>query len=139
IAGIIDHRHEHNNPTSLETYELALGIVIAELREHLAEFARPGDLVHLIAESRGASEDLALELAFNRIISGVRIGDYMTGDPEARFRWAIVFADKRSNSAGLQVADLVARPLGLDYLNPTQPNHAAEIINAKEPRIIAWP
>jgi len=38
---------------------------------------------------------------------------------------------KASNSAGLQFADLMARPVGLHHLRPDQPNSAFEIIEAK--------
>ena len=35
------------------------------------------------------------------------------------------------NSAGLQLADLIARPIGLNYLKPQQGNRAFEIIKDK--------
>lgn len=40
-------------------------------------------------------------------------------------------ADKKCDSAGLQIADLVARPIGRRILDPTQPNRAYEIIEKK--------
>ncbi len=43
----------------------------------------------------------------------------------------MVFADKRTNSAGLQLADLTARPVGRHLLLPAQSNRAWEIINSK--------
>ena len=43
----------------------------------------------------------------------------------------IVFADKQVNSTGLQIADLIARPIGLKTLRPDQPNRAYEIIEGK--------
>ena len=43
----------------------------------------------------------------------------------------IVFADKRTNSAGLQLADLTARPIGRHFLDPGQPNRAWDIIETK--------
>jgi hypothetical protein len=43
----------------------------------------------------------------------------------------IIFADKKTNSIGLQVADLIARPIGLQTLRPDQPNRAYEIIRPK--------
>ena len=39
--------------------------------------------------------------------------------------------DKKSNSAGLQIADLTARPIGLKTLRPNQPNRAYDIIETK--------
>jgi hypothetical protein len=38
---------------------------------------------------------------------------------------------KTANSAGLQLADLIARPIGLHHLRPNQPNRAFEIIQSK--------
>jgi hypothetical protein len=43
----------------------------------------------------------------------------------------IVFADKQVNSTGLQIADLIARPIGLKTLRPRQPNRAYDIIATK--------
>jgi len=40
-------------------------------------------------------------------------------------------ADKKCNSAGLQVADLVARPIGRKILAPGQPNRAYDILQRK--------
>ena len=38
---------------------------------------------------------------------------------------------KTSNSAGLQMTDLMARPVGLHHLRPSQPNQAYDIISNK--------
>lgn len=43
----------------------------------------------------------------------------------------IVLAHKMSNSAGLQLVDLIARPIGLSVLKPEQENRAYEIIKKK--------
>jgi hypothetical protein len=39
--------------------------------------------------------------------------------------------DKKCNSPGLQLADLVARPIGRKVLQPHQPNRAYDILQAK--------
>ncbi len=39
--------------------------------------------------------------------------------------------DKKINSAGLQIADLVARPIGIRDLRPNQENHAWSILEKK--------
>jgi hypothetical protein len=41
------------------------------------------------------------------------------------------FVDKKSNSTGLQLADLAARPLGLSYMRPEQENRAAKVLQQK--------
>ena len=40
-------------------------------------------------------------------------------------------ADKKSISTGLQLADLVARPVGIHVLRPGQANRAYDIVAAK--------
>ena len=41
------------------------------------------------------------------------------------------FAEKGINSGGLQLADLVAHPIGQHVLKPDQPNRAYEIVDQK--------
>ena len=41
------------------------------------------------------------------------------------------FANKQVNSAGLQLLDLVARPIGLHVLRPNQPNRAFDVLRRK--------
>lgn len=48
-----------------------------------------------------------------------------------KLNFEIVFADKKSNSAGLQLADLVARPIGLSVLRPHQSNRAFDAARPK--------
>ena len=43
----------------------------------------------------------------------------------------IVFADKKANLPGLQLADLVARPVGMSILRPVQANRAFEVLEGK--------
>lgn len=38
---------------------------------------------------------------------------------------------KKANSSGLQLADLTARPIGLNFLRPEQNNRAFDIIKGK--------
>lgn len=44
---------------------------------------------------------------------------------------SMIFADKKTNSVGLQLADLVARPIGLKIIRPGQENSAFEILANK--------
>jgi Protein of unknown function (DUF3800) len=43
----------------------------------------------------------------------------------------IRFMDKKHNSTGLQLADLVAHPIGRHVINPNQPNRAYDILEPK--------
>jgi hypothetical protein len=48
-----------------------------------------------------------------------------------RIPFDIAFVDKKSNSAGLQLADLVARPVGMSVLRPDQQNRAFDVLRTK--------
>lgn len=50
-----------------------------------------------------------------------------------------IFADKKSNSTGLQLADLTARPIGLNYMRPEQKNRAYDIFESKIVRKKVFP
>jgi hypothetical protein len=50
---------------------------------------------------------------------------------EAAFALVAVVIDKRTNSEGLQLADMVARPVALSVLRPDQPNRAMEVLREK--------
>jgi hypothetical protein len=82
------------------------------------------DLTHVIFEARGKCEDLALELEFRRICDG-------RNSFQRRLPFEIYVADKKTNSAGLQLADLAARPIGLSVLRPDQRNRAFEVLEKK--------
>ena len=75
-------------------------------------------------ECRGDKEDKALELEFLRICSG-------RNPHGALYPFKLIMAEKKRNSGGLQLADLMARPIGLAVLRPEQTNRAYEIIKAK--------
>ncbi|ALM86014.1 hypothetical protein ASB57_26410 [Bordetella sp. N] len=79
---------------------------------------------HVVVECRGKKEDAQLELEFRRICAG---------DNPAKqvFPFDVVFADKKANLAGLQLSDLVARPIGLSYIRPMQSNQAFDVLKRK--------
>jgi hypothetical protein len=88
----------------------------------LEEKGQRATLTHLVVEARGKKEDAELELEFRRI---------MDQKPKGLANFDIKFADKRANSAGLQIADLVAHPIGRNYINPQQKNRSFEILEKK--------
>jgi len=81
-------------------------------------------LTPVIVEARGRKEDDSLELAFRR----VRDGNNALNRP---LPFQVVMVPKSANSAGLQMADLMARPVGLHHLRPDQPNRAFDLIQTK--------
>lgn len=104
-------------------YDIGLAQCMESTAKFLSEVLQLGSTIHVVFESRGAKEDRHLELQFRRVATG---GDPYVRDREQMtfFKWVPIFADKRSNSSGLQVADLIARPSGLKILRPTQTNRA---------------
>lgn len=75
--------------------------------------------VHIVLEKRGKKEDNELELVFRRYCD------------TNNFPFEPVFAHKQNNSVGLQLADLVARPIGRHVINPKQDNRAYDILKKK--------
>lgn len=122
IASAIEKRalkERSSNP-----YHLALGFCLESLRELMIEKSQENRITHIVVEARGPKEDNELELEFRRIC-----GD--TSRTDAMPPFEIIFADKKTNSSGLQLADLVARPIGLSVIRPKQPNRSFEVLKAK--------
>jgi hypothetical protein len=105
-------------------YHLALAMGLQSLFELLCAAGQQGSLTHVVCEARGAQEDMELELEFRRICD-------QAGYAQRGVGLDIVIADKKTNSEGLQLADLTARPIGLSVLRPEQPNRAAEVLEPK--------
>lgn len=127
IASAIDKRelrNQYTDPTN--PYHLALAFGLERLYLHLnrREGCEDGKL-HVVFEERGKREDDNLELEFRRVI------DEENNQLGTRLPFDIVFSSKESNSAGLQLADLVARPIGRHLLKPQQSNRAYDIIEGK--------
>lgn len=125
ISCVIDKRRldaasgDVDNP-----YHLALGHCLETLSDLLEEKGKGSAMTHVVFEERGKKEDAELELEFRRMCSG-------ENERGVKYPFAIKFASKQINSAGLQLADLVARPIGLSYLRPEQPNRAFEALKPK--------
>jgi hypothetical protein len=111
ISCVIDKtRLRERGGTSNNPYHLALGFCLETLYEFLQEKNQNGALTHIVVECRGKKEDDELELEFRRICDGAnRLGISLPFD--------IIFADKKVDSPGLQLADLVARPIGVSVLD----------------------
>jgi hypothetical protein len=60
-----------------------------------------------------------------------RVESYYNNFIKQRLPFEIVISDKRTNSEGLQFADIIARPIGLSVLKPEQPNRAFTILRSK--------
>lgn len=125
IACVVDKtRLSRGQGASSNPYHIALGICLEALHGFLTEKGQVNLQTHVVVECRGKKEDSELELEFRRIRDGSSPGSQ-------RLPFEIVFADKKTNLTGLQLADLVARPVGVNYLRPTQANQAFELLKRK--------
>lgn len=109
----------NNNP-----YDIALKYCMESTYEFLKGFNQENKITHIVVEQRGRKEDSELELEFRRICDGNNYQNF-------QLPFELVMANKMSNSAGLQLADLVARPIGLSVFKPDQKNRAYDIIKRK--------
>lgn len=105
-------------------YHVAMEFGLERVFMELQERGQRGRATHIVFERRGRQEDEALELEFRRIMDKKRL-DGMADSLD------IVFAHKQANSAGLQLADMVARPIGRRLLDPEQSNRAWDIVREK--------
>ena len=110
-------------PAPDNPYHVAMGFglerVYLELR---ARGCRDGS-THVICERRGPVEDAQLEAEIRRVCANNATGRTLPFEP--------VMASKQCNSAGLQMADLVARPIGRKIICPGQENRAFDVIERK--------
>lgn len=116
------HKAKYNRPE--HPYHLAMMYGLERVWDFLRSQDQAEKITHVIFEARGAKEDKELELQFRR----VRDGGNGFRKP---LRLEIVIANKQVNSEGLQLAHLVARPIGLKVLRPDQQNRTWEIIEPK--------
>ncbi|WP_311950995.1 DUF3800 domain-containing protein [Halomonas piscis] len=105
-------------------YHVAMKFGMERVFLELQSRGQRGKLTHVIFEQRGLQEDQALELEFRRIKDRSRL----EGLEETL---EIVMASKKANSAGLQLADMVARPIGRHLLNSEQTNRAFDLLTNK--------
>lgn len=122
IAVVVDKRRlgarYEGNP-----YELALDAGLVQVVRYLRSQEEHA-LTHVVVESRGTKEDRELRDVFDALnrpagsLSGANL--------------ELVFASKAQNHGGMQVADMVARPIGRHLIDaPGQPNRAYAILREK--------
>lgn len=125
ISCIIDKRSlKKQSEEEANPYHIALGYCLDALYEFLEEKSQHDKKTHIIVECRGKKEDNELELEFRRICDG-------NNKQGKQLPFDILFSDKITMSSGLQLADLVARPIGLSVIKPQQKNRAFEVLKSK--------
>ena len=124
ISTIIDKRklkEKYSDPAN--PYHLALCFGLERIYSFLRDHQQTNSRTHVVFECRGKKEDKDLELVFRRVCDGQNKWGILPFD--------IIFADKKTNSCGLQLADLIARPIGRYVLDPKQDNRAYSLIEKK--------
>lgn len=125
VAVVIDkHKLKARYATPEHPYHLAMEFGLERIYRYLKNMEQDGRLTHLVCEARGAKEDAELELEFRRIRDGRNIFN-------KPLPFELVVADKRTNSEGMQLADLTARPIGLSVLRPEQVNRTHAVLEKK--------
>lgn len=125
VAVVIDkHKLKTRYATPEHPYHLAMEFGLERIYRYLKSMGQDGRLTHLVCEARGAKEDAELELEFRRIRDGRNIFN-------KPLPFELVVADKKTNSEGMQLADLTARPIGLSVLRPEQANRTHVVLEKK--------
>lgn len=105
-------------------YHYALRYGLERLYGFLEEKEQTDRDTHVVVECRGKKEDKDLELEFRRICDGENALN-------KELPFVVKFASKQVNSAGLQLSDLVARPIGIHVLRPEQSNRSFDVLKKK--------
>lgn len=126
LIAIAINKHKHavayHDPES--PYDLGVKYGLERVFNHLRDINAHADLTHFIFECRGKKEDAELELAFRRVCDGNSL-------VQERLPFDVRMMPKIANSPGLQLADLIARPIGRHVLDPKQPNRSFDVIRPK--------
>jgi len=125
ISCVIDKlrlKQQQERPSN--PYHVALRFCLETLFEFLEEKGEQDKRTHVVVEQRGKKEDNELELEFRRICDA-------QNSREKILPFDIRFSDKKAMSSGLQLADLVARPIGLSVFRDGQSNRAFDVLKRK--------
>ncbi len=125
VASVIEkNEFKSRRGADISPYSVALEFGLERVFLQLQQRNQTGRRTFVVFESRGKKEDAELELEFRRIMQTTR----MRGMPQTL---EFLCVSKLTNSTGLQVADMVARPIGIHALRPAQANHAWDVLEKK--------
>lgn len=124
VASAIDkNRHKARYAAPFNPYHIAMGFGLERVFRELSGRGCVGGTTYILFERRGPKEDAEVELEFRRICAANATGRILPFEP--------ILAHKTCNSSGLQLADLIARPIGRKIIDPKQANRAFETIQKK--------
>lgn len=125
VASVIEkNSFKSRRGADVNPYSVGLEFGLERVFLQLQQRNQTGRKTYVVFESRGKKEDAELELEFRRIMQTTR----MRGMPQTL---EFLCVSKLTNSTGLQVADMVARPIGIHALRPRQANHAWDVLETK--------
>lgn len=125
ISTVIDKKLLNTRYLEAENpYHIALRFCLERLYKFLDKHNQVNKKTHVIVERRGNKEDNELELEFRRVCDGANWFSQV-------LPFDIILADKKTNSIGMQLSDMIARPIGKHIINPQQENRAFDIIENK--------
>ena len=128
IAAIIDKKilkEKYTKP--FNPYEISTLFCLERLTGFLSNKHQGTKILNVVIESRGKREDSELRNEFFKIIQD----DHKLKNRAINFHdfeWKPIFVRKQFNTIGLQIADLIARPIALNRLRTHQQNRAFDII-----------
>lgn len=125
----LDLKNKYETPHN--PYNLALRFGLERVFRFLWDNGQQDKLTHIIAESRGRVEDADLELQFRRVMQNAHDWTPKFMLNFQRMPFELIIADKKTNSIGMQLADLIAYPIGRSVLRPEQANRAYDVLKAK--------
>lgn len=133
---VIDKPKVPERHKSFDPYHISLSRGFRQIENYL-KIHDPDELskeLHVVFEARGRDDDAALSKAYKQVsVQGSLLGPVAAYD-FSNFRLELM--DKKSNSTGLQIADLTARPIGNHYLHTSgqksaTDQHAIEVLLEK--------
>lgn len=116
---------------SRDMYHMALQFCLERLNDFLLSKNQHGRLTHIIAEGRGKREDKLLKEEFDCVLSNAYDAKQSHKRDYTLTPMELKFAKKAANSTGLQLADLVGRPVGSHVAFPQRENRAYDVIANK--------
>lgn len=119
IACVIRKDELPKADTADNPYHLAMSMGLERLNGFLDEKRQQDNQTFVVFEQRGLNEDKLLKAEFERVCQ------------DKCYPFQLILASKYANSSGMQLADLIARPVGNHVLRPAQTNRAFDIIKHK--------
>lgn len=130
VASVVDKQELKENGSGLSNpYHLALGFCLEKTMMFFREEEQGNRKTFVIVEARGKEEDRQLKSVFQSVVDG-------ENSLGIKMPMQIRFANKQTNVIGLQIADLIAHPIGRHLMNSSQSNRSYEILKKK---LWKWP